>query len=67
MRFIDIIDVAINMSGLMIKIMMMMMMNDSSFKFIFLLYNTVKNGDLTKKNIGRKQGFQLKESGQGNR
>ena len=33
----------------------------------YLLYNTVNNGDLTNKNIGRKQGFRLKESGQGNR
>ncbi len=33
-RFIDIFDVSINMSGLMIK---MMMMNDSSFKFKFVL------------------------------
>ena len=37
-RSIDIFDVAINMSGLMIKIkMMMMMMNDSSFKFKFVI------------------------------
>jgi hypothetical protein len=31
-----------------------------------LLYNTVNYGDLTNKNIGRKQGLRLKESGQGN-
>jgi hypothetical protein len=31
-----------------------------------LLYNTVNYGELTNKNIGRKQGFRLKESGQGN-
>jgi glycopeptide antibiotics resistance protein len=36
MRSIDIFDVAINMSGLMIKMMMMMMMSDSSFKFVIL-------------------------------
>jgi hypothetical protein len=32
----------------------------------YLLYNTVNYGDLTNKNIGRKQWFRLKESGQGN-
>ena len=32
-----------------------------------LLYNTVNCGDLTNENIERKQGFRLKESGQGNR
>ena len=36
------------------------------FKNSNLLYNTVNYGDLTNKNIGRKQGFRLKESGQGN-
>jgi hypothetical protein len=33
MGFIDIFDVAINISGMM----MMMMMNDSSFKFKFVI------------------------------
>ena len=37
-RSTDIFNVAINMSGLMIKMMMMMMMmNDSSFKFKYVI------------------------------
>ena len=62
MRSIDIFNGAINMSGLMIK-------NDDDDKWLSnsnLLYNTVNYGDLTNKNIGRKQRFWLKESGQGN-
>ena len=49
-RFIDIFDVAINMSGLM------MMMNDSSFKLKFLLYNAVNYGDLTNKTLEENKG-----------
>ena len=68
MRSIDIFDVANNMSDLMIK-------NDDDdddddewlIIQIQICYMIVNYGDLTNKNIGRKQGFRLKESGQGNR
>ena len=66
MRSIDIFNGAINMSGLMKK-------NDDDdddeclIIQIQICYIIVNYGDLTNKNIGRKQGFRLKESGQGNR
>ena len=61
-RSIDFFYVAIYMSGLVIMMMMMMMNHHSNSN---LLYNTVNYGDLTNKNIGRKQGFRLIESVQG--